>query len=146
MRIKEMVIMRNIFLSFTRTLSLMAKGTVTAPDFEGALFYFGCARVHTFEADPEELGSAFGEDRMEEGREALHQLQDALDAAEKQGRVAWRSQKGNRSLQQLSELLTANKVFPLNPNLLSSVDAEYLANAIVAANTLTGTEILRPVY
>lgn len=101
--------MTKLFVSFTRTISFLVRGKITAEDLENGLFYFGCRRVHAYE--PWLDGPNANElewDSPEESKAAHVLLVAALTKAEAEGRGAWRETR--TSYEQLLALLAANGV------------------------------------
>lgn len=100
-----------LFLSYRWLLLALRSGEVTKADLEGGLYYLGCARKAI--SDSKEYKASRARLFPDEGaRNALHQMvMDAIDAADKAGRVAWRVEDGvygHRTYEALNVLLARN--------------------------------------
>lgn len=108
----------NLFLSFTATWKALCAGDLSASDFDGALFYFGCNRGRVEGTD--DLLAKYCEEYGElKARTAFAALHDALQVAEYQDvplRVAWPWQTREQvpNIEQLNELLDLHGLPPID--------------------------------
>jgi hypothetical protein len=96
--------MKKLFVSFTALLISLNEGKTSEQDLAEGLFFFGCSRAHAFTpfANEETVPCVL---RKNPG---IHQkIVAALQAAEQEGRVAWRKER-HESYQLLNNLLKAN--------------------------------------
>lgn len=96
------------FVSFTGLLRAMSQGKVSEADLATGIFYFGCLRVHAVDpsvGEANEVTWFFGRDPVR-GHVAHQLLVEAIEAAERDGRVEWRASADARlSLVKAAELL-----------------------------------------
>ena len=112
-----------LFVSLSAVMTGLRDGSLTARDLRGGLFYLGCTRDSLF-ARGHRQDRAIGErsiiadlfDDDPEWGNALYRLMlDAVELAEREGRVAWRSSWGNaNSVAHLNVLFQDNGILPID--------------------------------
>jgi hypothetical protein len=85
--------MKKLFLSYSALLKGVSNGSVSQTDLDEGLFYFGCCREQVFAAWTDE---------------APLRIMTAVQKAEANGRIIWRTRFGGNTYQQLGELLLTN--------------------------------------
>lgn len=102
--------MRKLFVSFTTTLRALKDGSVTENDLDTAIFYFGCCREHALDPWKDEANEIlwFFRDDVEKGRAIHARLVAAIEKAEVEKRIAWRTREERSSYKVLNSLLVAN--------------------------------------
>ncbi|MBX9671051.1 MAG: hypothetical protein K2X93_25905 [Candidatus Obscuribacterales bacterium] len=98
-----------LFCSFTGTLYALESGKVTREDLASGLFVFGCGRDHAMHPLDDECVESIVTERPD-----LHQLLvAAMEIAETQGRVRWRTETTRPSFAMVDDLLVSNGYKPL---------------------------------
>lgn len=101
---------RKLFLSFTRTLYLLAAKKITEDDLAEGLYLFGCTRDHAITPG----GNGEKVEKIVVDRPDLHLLLvDALLKAEQDNRVSWRTREGWVTFPMVDALLVQNEFKPL---------------------------------
>lgn len=95
--------MRRLFVSFTSLMYGLDQGRVAADDLRDGLFAFRCSRDHAL--SPGSWGE-YVEEIVVDRPDIHRQVEAALRAAEKDGRVAWRAGR-NMTYEKVSALLVA---------------------------------------
>ncbi len=136
--------MSKLFISFTSTVSALARGTISRDDFKNGLFYFGCTRTHAINpgenGEVDETTWATGDITKQAEIKAL--LRKELEAAEAQGRVEWRTVDGINSFDQLNKLLAQNGAQLINPLELSECRRSYCYSAVRELAKKVGHEVI----
>ena len=152
--------MRKLFLSFTSTLGLIARGEVSRGELMSGLFYFGCTRQHAFMpwADAEGNPHVHGEGnellwcfkKPDGSYDADHAavghdlLVTALAHAEADNRVEWRERRESQTYEKLDELLVRNGHKPISHRIRPFLRTEYMSPSVVAGIARNGADFQCP--
>lgn len=134
---------RKVFLSVTGMLKEIRAGQVSSADLSRGLFFIAANRERLLEPEdgdlPREFAGVFARN-LTKGEEVFSQVKEALELAETEGRILWRSDNGVPVREQLNGLLQKHGHQPVgNIPPLSNL-------AIVASAVKRADHRLQPVH
>lgn len=103
-----------IFRSFTTTLRLILNAEVSSQELQTGFFSFGCVRDYALNPDDNDRNPVKQLQAPPERQLAIHaQLVTAVQAAEADGRAAWRGDNRFVTLGQINQMLQHKGLAPI---------------------------------